>query len=233
MNRKLRRWVALSLAIGGAAVFSCSPSSDDGNGGADAEAEAQADAEAEAGSEAGSDAGADAATDAATDADADLDAAADADADADTDAAPPDAGLRWVVVSCSLIAPAPNANAQWIASDGKRYRINGIFGPPKAGAILGSGGPAPIGTLSDADLAELLAAAETLDTSAAGTTTTTGPPRHMSTRNGKLHSAGVAANPEILVHSLVDGLEAGARTEITHNDPAAAVIRRWGCFEAE
>lgn len=230
MNRKLRRWVALSLVIGTGAFFSCSPTPDDGNGGPDGSTDDGAGDVADTGTDAPADAGADAGADANADAaDAGDDAA---DAGDDADAALPDGGLRFVVVSCTLIAPAPNANAQWIASDGKRYRLSGLLPAPKAGAVIGATGT-PIATLSPDDLAELLAAAQTLDSSAAGTTTTTGPTQHMTTRNGKLYSAGAAGNPEILVLSLVDGASAGQRTVISHNDPAADVVRKYGCFIGE
>lgn len=251
MIRDRRLWAAVSVfVLGGGALYYCSAPPDDGNGGPDGSTDQVAEPvedtavdvpanDAPANDATEPDAASDATTedvtvqDAATD--ALLEAASDAIADVtgDADATLLDAGV-FVVTACYLQAPVPNANAQIVTSEGKVYRTSSFTIPPTAGTpVQGSWGTL-LTTLSPANLAALLASAQTVQASDAGTTTTVGTIQHQTTRDGKLYSAGAPGNTPILVHSLLDGINAGKRTEVIHNDPAATVVRnRGGCFEGE
>lgn len=237
MIRDRRLWAAVTVfLLGGGALYYCSAPPDDGDGGRDGSTDQVAEpaedtaVDAPATDATEPDASADAATeDVAVDASPDV-----ADAIADADAAPVDAGV-WVVLSCYLEAPTIG-NVQVIASDGKGYRYNSFMQAPGAGTLLGNWGNGAITfTLSQNDQTALFAATKTLQTSDAGTTTTTGPAQHGTTRNGSLKSAGAYKDPPMLVHSLIDGMvyPPKQRVEVVHNDPAATIARKWGCFETE
>lgn len=142
----------------------------------------------------------------------------------------PPSGPRWVVVSCSLQATFPNALATFIDSEGNRYILPNLpLAAPPAGSMVFGTLPPPNATLSTSDLVALLAAADQLDHSTAGYTTTVGPMHHLMTRIGTLRSAG-APGPSVLVESWTDGSAFGQSTFTTSNDPAAAVLERYACF---
>ena len=77
---------------------------------------------------------------------------------------------------------------------------------------------------------ELLTAAQTLDISSAGYTTTIGPPVHNNARQGTYYSAGTMRYPPTLVDFYEDGISVGHKKVISANDPAANVIRKYECF---
>lgn len=239
-----RLWAAVTIfLLGGGALYYCSAPPDDGNGGRDGSTDPIAEpaedtaVDAPANDATEPDVGTDAATeDVAVDVtvlDAPLDVT-DASPDVADATVDVDAGL-WVVTACALLAPSPNANTQIVVSDGKVYRTSWFGSPPKAGSgFVGSGSPTY--TLSPSNQAALLAATKTVQTSDAGTTSTTGPAQHGTTRNGALYSAGAQGQSPVLVHSLIDGMldPPKQRVEVVHNDPAATIVRNLGgCFEAE
>ena len=243
MRRRLHRCAALSLAL--TAVAACTSASPNGDGGGpdsgdiplDAGADADVDIDVDAGAAAdGSDAAeAEDARDAsdAEDASDAADALDDADAldaadDGATDAS--DAGVPWVITSCSIQEAAGLPRSSWVTSDGKWYMALGMGCAPPAGGPWSAPYPSPISTLTPDALAVLIAAAQAVDSSTAGYTTTVGPPYHNTTRVGTYRSAGAPKHPETLVDSWRDGRFIGTRTVISANEPETAKVRAYRCF---
>ena len=245
------RFIVAAIVVT-ALVASCSGSDggDPSDGGADSATDDAAsdvtvdDTGSDAVAETGDDGGAADADSGNPDADADAGDAdagdadiADADAGdadvADADAGDADAGsVRFIVTSCTA-QQGTQTRSFWIDSDGNRY-----MGPvgPGAGQAFPSpappGWPAPYGKLTPAELANLLAGAQTLDTSVAGTTTKIGPIYHQMTWTGYLRSGGRLGS-SVFVDSLTDGVSYGKETIVLHNDPAANAVRTGRCFSVD
>lgn len=254
MKRAAKRTFASLLLIAPLVVIACSGGPGGGHDGKDGGADAAddvaldqgtgSDATLDAGDDGASDAGADATLDAGDDAAADAgdDAASDAgdddassfDAgDASVDASDGGATTRFVITSCTTQEGAGGWRSTWIDSEGNRYTHNLVAAPPAGSAFPAPappGWPAPYAKLSPAELADLVVAAQTLDTSTAGHTVTIGQIYHFMTYTGYLRSAGRLKNPAVLVDSLTDGVSYGQETIILHNDPAAVIVRINRCF---
>lgn len=250
MTRAAKRTFASLLLIAPLVVVACSGGPGGGldgkDGGADAAADVAldegtgSDATLDAGDDGASDAGLDAALDAGDDAAADAgddgasDAGDDADSSFDASVDASDGGAtRFVITSCTTQEGAGGWRSSWIDSEGNRYTHNLVAAPPAGSAFPAPappGWPAPYAKLSPAELADLIVAAQTLDTSTAGRTVTIGPIYHFMTYTGYLRSAGRLKNPAVLVDSLTDGVSYGQETIVLHNDPAAVIVRINRCF---
>lgn len=144
--------------------------------------------------------------------------------------------VRWVVTSC-YEAGGFN-HGVFIDSRGDRHfcpsttrPFCGVT-PPSAGSILYEPLP-PSTSIPPADLLALLSATRKVDASTAGYTTTTGPMFHMKTWYGQLTSAGTPGHPETLIERYTDGVAYGHKTLVDHADPAAAVIRKYRCYQTQ
>lgn len=220
------RFALVAVLAATAIVASCSekPGNPDGGGPDGSTTDATGDVALE-------DAGADAAVDTGIDAgDADIPDAEAGDADV-ADAGDAGSTARFVITSCTT-QQGTQYRSTWIDSEGNTYAFNGPAGPGAGGTYPSPappGWPAPYGKLTPAQLANLVAAAGTLDMSAAGHTTTVGTTYHMVTWTGNLRSAGRLGS-SVFVDSLTDGVSYGKETIVLHNDPAAVVVRVGRCF---
>jgi hypothetical protein len=208
-----------------ATTVACTEPPDEGTGGGiDAAADTPPDTPLDVAMEAQADAAPEASPDGESDhwpaVDLTGDVVAPVDVVADVEADVDEPSPRFQVIECTFEAAGFRMHAR-IWSDGTLDKNGNL---PRLSLT-------PEGKLLDTDLAALLEASRIVNASTAGTTTTTGPPFHSSSRSGRLESRGRPEQPFVLVESLEDGRALGRRTYVRHNDPAADVVRRFSCVD--